>query len=437
MRTSIEQKTLKNGIKVITHESRQTSFASFCIAFGAGAHVVKKKETGLAHIVEHCIMNSTKKHTKEELSAFEKDHAASSNAATGEYFMSFIGDCFSKDLFLMLDVAFERIFEPAFDEKETEEEKQIIHQELDRELKSKRRIRDLKIEKTLFPKTYYNSLDTLGSHEGIDSVKVADLKKFAANYLTVKNMVVSVTGNVKIEQLSKYLLKKFKEKAQTGACVERACEKITAKSCYVNANLIENNSFRIYFHITDEWERKDRNFRAFFELADVLAGVGKESVLRQVLREQKQLVYSVFCRVCRTNKSSYLYIEFETTKLEQVFEQVVKVLLDVAKNGVSERLLNQSREKQRREILSREEDIRGRNPGSNAIDILFGQECSIKLFKELDEMDLSLTNEDVKAAAKKLLQNNRIVIAGDSKEFGEDCFKIFMKYYKKACKEFK
>ena len=437
IRTKIEQRVLPSGIRVLAQTSKDTSFVQFSIAFAAGSKFVKNKETGLAHFLEHCIMNSTKKHTDVELSQMERDRAAKSNAMTSAHCMQFVGSCFAKDIYYMMDIMFERIFEPAFKEDETENEKKIVYQEIERRMRDKQALKHFAIQEQLYPKTHLHPDDNLGTCEGLAGVTTQDLRRYAKQRFKPSNMVVCVAGNVSIGALCKYLNGKFEKSNIKPYVIKRESEIIKEKNAFIETNVIGNNQCVISIHTTDNFVRGSKQSLAYYMLSQVLSVVGKESVLNKRIREEKQLVYGIGTGAENWGKSQYCQIFFETTKLEEVFKEINNVLSDVAIHGVDERLLMQAKESIKRNILQRNEDIYGRSPTRMAADILFGEDCSMENFQKEDDILLGLTNEDIKNAAKSLLQNNRIVIATDSNVFGKKDSRKFIKYYNKACEKIK
>ena len=436
MRTIIKQKTLKNGIRVVTSSSKETSFVSYCVSFAAGTVFADKKHSGLAHFFEHCCFHSTNKHSKEEMVLIEKDHAAYSNASTSGRIMDFDGSCFAKDLYTILDLLFERLYDSKYDHKEIEDEKRIVHQEISRSLLDKKKQIFEKINKVLFPSIYVGSFKILGSHEELDDICDNDLKEFAKKYLLPSRMVVSVSGNVNISKLSKYLLKKFPEKSiEQPFVLQQEGEPKVGKNEYIEANLIENNSVKIYLHLTNDLQKGTREHISLSMLASVLSGMGFNSLFYRIIREEKQLVYSIATYLESYGKTEYFCIAFETTKLKDVLTEICNVLVDVAKNGVDERLLNHYKQWKKRSIEKRNEDIYGRPPHLASSKILCDEDCSQKYYDKIDGLALSMTNDDVKSAAKMVLNTGRIVIATDSKLFGEEQAKEFTKLFSKAKKK--
>src|SRR3989304_2745453 len=118
---------LKNGVKVISHEHKDSRTAYIEVRVKAGSKYCPPGKEGLAHFLEHMVMNGSKKYPGPLLMHREIDEIGGSiNAVTSkervEYFVKVARD----DLEKGLDVLLSLVSDPLLDEKELMGEKKIV-----------------------------------------------------------------------------------------------------------------------------------------------------------------------------------------------------------------------------------------------------------------------------------------------------------------------
>ena len=404
----IYKKTYSNGMRLVAVHT-DTAFAEYAVFFLAGQQYQKDKDSGVAHFLEHLLCGSTKNKTKKEIVEIEKSKGASTNAFTDYNELGFTGTCFSCDLHEMLDLQFERIFEPKLANDEFESERKIILEELFMR-QSRMKTPDYKhwlgIKKLLFPGAPIDEI--VGTKTKLENLTIEDLVAHKQRLLTPNNMTICVVGGVDIGALDAYLSKKFDQTKNTP--VEFAHKKrkvLPARKTLVTKS--NENSIGIYFHIPTDRKKPAECAKAYI-FSKML-----RSLLFDKVREESNLVYHIGTSIESHMDTFYLKINFFSTTPKKVFDVICKQLDEISKNGVEQKYLVFGNAKTRKEHAT---FLESKKPFSE-MRIINGE--ILKISYPIDETEkffqsaLETTNDHMKQMAKLLLDSKRIVVATKSK----------------------
>src|SRR3989344_4933819 len=196
---------LKNGITLI-HERKYTDSVAVEVMFKVGSNFETKKEAGLSHFLEHMLFEGTKKRkdSREIANEIEKYGGGFNAYTTGDRTAFFI-KIISKRFDIALDILYDMIANPVFDEKIIEKEKQVVLKEINMVTDDSRLHQWILFQKTLFERHPAKN-PTYGT---VETVKGFDRKYVAGYYFShyiPNNMIISVVGNVdKVkEKIEKY-----------------------------------------------------------------------------------------------------------------------------------------------------------------------------------------------------------------------------------------
>lgn len=434
MKYKIAQQTLKNGIRTYCRTSNQTEFVGFVIGFQAGSFK-SKSNSALAHFFEHCLRNSSQKTSSTEFSTREVDIAASSNAYTSDTMMGITGFCFAKDLYLMLDDAFERICYPKFDPKETEDERKIVAQEINMYVKDVVEQNALVVRSLLFPKYGKVENNIIGSEEDLKKIKICDLKRYHQKWFAPNNMFVAVQGNVDANKLKKYLFKKFPNNGQP-KIEEKLIENQPKGQIAYAYSIANKDKYTLRFGIGD-WDSCSRSGVNFRSLVVALSNLSFCSILKKRIREEKNLVYAISARMQSSRGKAYFAVEFCTTMFNQVVDEVLNILAEIATDGVSDRILKQVKATFNKYEIREQEDNFGAMLDSVLVMMSRGEDVSENRNKLLRKLINETTVEGLQEAAKQILNAKRLIVTSDTKEKDEEKLHYFFRAFDKTKRRLK
>ena len=244
--------TLSNGIQVI-HQQKSGDAAHFGLFVNVGSRDESEKETGLAHMLEHCMFKGTDNrkafHILNRLDNIGGELNAYTTKEETSIHSSFLKQYYQRAIELTFDIA----FNPTFPEKEITREKLIILDEFYayKENPSDQIFEDF--DQIVFP-NHSLGRSILGEPKHIKKAKRDQLTQFHSDYYHPENMVLSSVGDITTTQLQKWLEKYLPEKELSGKTVSRTApseytpiKKLVKKQVH-QAHIIIGNQAYAYSH---------------------------------------------------------------------------------------------------------------------------------------------------------------------------------------------
>lgn len=307
-----------------------------------------QNKSGLAHFVEHMIFSYTDKNTsKQEVSPYLKIESLGGEidcGTTKEYSVFGINTPtrhFSASIEILSNLVFNPIF--AVD-KETgnilfEQEKKVIIEEIksaedDRDI-ILREFAKIAWENHPLAEPILGSTDTVGG-----TICYNDLLQFYNEHYCGSNMVITISGNISIENTIKILEENIKK---YHLCEKKAVNRknisnqelpfLTTKEKYH----IERDLNQTYFLIGFLGPSIKSNDKYAMKLINIALGSGGSSRLFRKVRDEHRLAYFITTFQMSYEDTGYLailsYISPENVlKIENL---IIEELLDIQKNGLS------------------------------------------------------------------------------------------------------
>ncbi|MGB0806835.1 MAG: M16 family metallopeptidase [Salibacteraceae bacterium] len=211
--------SLSNGIQVI-HQQKSGEAAHFGLFVNVGSRDESENETGLAHMLEHCMFKGTSNrkafHILNRLDNIGGELNAYTTKEETSIHSSFLKQYYERAIELTFDIA----FNPVFPDKEIAREKLIILDEFYayKENPSDQIFEDF--DEIVFP-NHSLGRSILGQPKHIKRAKRKNLVSFHSDYYCPNNMVLSSVGDVSSTQLKKWLEKHLPEVTTKGKKVNR------------------------------------------------------------------------------------------------------------------------------------------------------------------------------------------------------------------------
>ena len=244
--------TLSNGIKVI-HQQKNGEAAHFGLFVNVGSRDENENETGLAHMLEHCMFKGTTNrkafHILNRLDNIGGELNAYTTKEETSIHSSFLKQYYERAIELTFDIA----FNPTFPDKEIAREKLIILDEFHayKENPSDQIFEDF--DQMVFP-NHSLGRTIIGEPKHIKKAKRKNLLGFHKDYYHPQNMVLASVGNVSVNQLKKWLEKHLPSDLGTGKMVTRISpteytpsQKTVTKQVH-QAHIIIGNQAYAYSH---------------------------------------------------------------------------------------------------------------------------------------------------------------------------------------------
>jgi zinc protease len=198
---------LDNGIKVLLIENPILPMIGINTVVKVGSAYETFATSGMSHMLEHLLFNGTDTMTQKELYDAADRIGGYNNASTSEYYTNYMMVTPSENIEEGIKIQSGMLFHSILPEDKFEKEKGIVLEEIAKSL-----AKPVAQEERNITSIIYNghalSLPTLGTYETIKGMDRDDVNNFYENYYVPNNMVMSVIGNFKSDQMIK-LLKKY------------------------------------------------------------------------------------------------------------------------------------------------------------------------------------------------------------------------------------
>jgi predicted Zn-dependent peptidase len=248
-----------------------------------------------------------------------------------------------------------------------------------------------------------------GSREIVNGITREQIVSYMEQFYVSENIVISIAGNFKEEQVINCLETHFSSIHQGGKQPE-ITNPIYYKSLYQKPKDMEQVHMNIAFDCIDY--SSDEKY--VLSVVNAILGGSENSRLFQVIREELGLVYSI-CSYGSSFQTAGLFhidVVLNPSKQKVVYDTIFHVINSLQENGISEEELFRTKEQIKTELIIGNESTRNRM-SSNGKALL-----SIGKIIPLDETIQSLqavTLEDVNAFMKHYLQkeNSSLSLVGN------------------------
>ncbi|MFT5878881.1 MAG: putative Zn-dependent peptidase [Salibacteraceae bacterium] len=367
--------SLSNGIQVI-HQRKSGDAAHFGLFVDVGSRDETETETGLAHMLEHCMFKGTTNrkafHILNRLDNIGGELNAYTTKEETSIHSSFLKQYYERAIELTFDIA----FNPTFPEKEIAREKLIILDEFYayKENPSDQIFEDF--DQIVFP-NHSLGRTILGEPKHIKKAKRSHLTSFHTDYYHPENMVFASVGDISATQLKKWLEKHLPVKEFAGKKVSRIApteyfqvEKIVKKQVH-QAHIVIGNQAYAYSH-----PKK----RSLILLNNILGGPSLNNRLNLNISEKHGFAYHLESNYSGFSDSGEfsIYMGTDHKQLDKSVELIYKELDKLKTKKLGTLQLNQAKQQIKGQIALGHE---------NGLNIMLALGKSLLTYGKVDLMD--------------------------------------------------
>lgn len=202
---------LPNGLHVILHQDRKAPVVAITVSYHVGSKNEDLNRTGFAHFFEHLLFEGTNNIKRGDWFKMVSGNGGQNNANTS-FDRTFYYEVFpSNQLELGLWMESERMLHPVINEIGVETQNEVVKEE--KRLRIDNQPYGQLVEnifKGLFKAHPYRS-PVIGSMADLDSAKLDEFKAFFKKYYVPNNAVLSIAGDLDIEQTKKWVAAYFSD----------------------------------------------------------------------------------------------------------------------------------------------------------------------------------------------------------------------------------
>ena len=397
-----------SGLKILVmpKENYSSTYAIFATKYGSIDTMIQMKDgsfkeipEGTAHFLEHKLFES------EDLDAFERfaKTGASANAYTSFDRTGYLFSCsanFKKNLEILLDF----VQNPYFTQATVEKEQGIIGQEID----MYKDVPDWEVMFNCLMNMYHNlpvRIDIAGTHESIAQISAETLYGCYDNFYNLHNMVLSVAGNVSVDEVIEVadkMLKPVEGKMAQRKVIDEPKEVV---SSYVEEKLsVATPQFMFGFKENrDTPERTAKEEVTMEILLDMISGQSSELYRR--LFDGKLINNSFGFEYFTGFGYSCVFFAGESTNPKAVADEIVKEIKSFRENGFDKAAFDRTKKKLYGRMIMGMNDVDG-IANNMAISYFAGED----IFTDF-EIYKTVTLEDVEELFKNTLDENYSVLS--------------------------
>jgi len=329
------------GSKIIFEKNSNFPSFSIFVLVRAGSNYENNNNNGYSHFVEHLIFKGTKKRNYYDIPKEVEGIGCDMNAYTGSEYTGYYIRGRDIKFYNASDVLFDLIQNATFPENEIEKEKQVIIQEYYSIEDSPEELSLIELKKAIWNDTPF-AYDTIGKIENIVNSNREKLYDFYSSYYDLKNIIISIYGNLEYENVINILNEKLNKNGSNKTINIKLEEPIFQKDIKIKNKETKQMHVSIGFQapsvVSDRYHRN-------LVLLNIIGG-GMSSRLFQKIRENLGLVYAIYSFNLSNNITGANVIYFASSKenLPKVLEEIKKEFNNMKKNGIKNDEIERSKE---------------------------------------------------------------------------------------------
>lgn len=301
-----------------------------CNIYG-GNYLETPNESGIAHLLEHILISSSKLCKKEKCDIFLDKHNIESNASAHDMYTNYYLKSIPNNTILMLKYLTSAILNPNITEKLLKNEKEAVRNELSMFMNDpKWKLYDTIYKNFYKPSGYKRSGDYELQLRLLDKISFSDIIKFLNKTRISECLMFTISGNFnkktvinffkslpKLENKNTCLMKSVKSMEQ--------CFTLEKKNIFVKNSKFTNTNILIYFPINLKVGNFEKPALGF--LTNIFSS-GLNSILLKRLRLDLNLIYSLSIDIDTNDCGTTLVISTETIdkNAKKVIYEIFKIL---------------------------------------------------------------------------------------------------------------
>ncbi len=279
--------TLKNGLRIATDQMKEIETVSIGVFIKTGSRNEDIKINGISHFLEHMAFKGTKKRSAKQIAEEFEGIGGYINAFTSRektvYYVKVLKEYAEFAVEFLADI----LQNSMFDKEEIKKESEVILQELAMTIDTPDDIVFDYFQETAFPNQALGR-SILGIEKNIRKFSSADFIKYIEKHYSYENMVISACGNIKKEDLTKWVTKYFTKLSKNA--IETAEKSLYVGGFFKKEKKLEQVNYLLGFKGVSYHDKKYYDA----QILSMILGGGMSSRLFQELRENHGLAYSVY-----------------------------------------------------------------------------------------------------------------------------------------------
>lgn len=407
---AFEQYTLENGLHVILHQDKTTPIVAVSVMYHVGSKNENPERTGFAHFFEHLMFEGSANIGRGEFDKYMQNAGGTLNANTTfdrTYYFEVLP---SNQVALGLWLESERMLHARVDEKGIETQREVVKEE-------RRQRIDNQPYGSILEETFKRAYSVhpykwpvIGSMKHLEAAEEADYKQFYADFYVPNNAVLSIAGDIDIEETKAQIAKYFGDIPKSASAVYRPRISEPALGREIRDTIYDNIQLPAVIQAYRIPAQGTKDYYAMDMVSRILSSGESSRLYRSLVDEQQKALFvgnfplaledpGVSLSFGITNMGVDVY------ELEKAIDgEVYKVQTELITEKEFEKLRNQIEA----EFVTSNSRVAGIAESLATYHMFFGDANLINT--EIDRY-LAVTREDIQSAAKRfLIPTNRVVL---------------------------
>ena len=204
-----QEYTLENGLHVILHQDKSTPIVAVSVMYHVGSKNEKPDRTGFAHFFEHLLFEGSENIGRGEYDKFVEKAGGTLNANTTydrTYYFEILP---SNQLELGLWLESERMLHAIVENKGVETQREVVKEERRQRIDNQPYGSILQESLSRAYKVHPYQWPVIGYMEHLNAAQEQDYKDFYHDFYTPNNAILSIAGDIDIEDAKKYIAQYF------------------------------------------------------------------------------------------------------------------------------------------------------------------------------------------------------------------------------------
>jgi zinc protease len=306
-----EKFTLENGLRVLVHEDKSTPMAVVNVLYDVGAKDESPEKTGFAHLFEHLMFGGSINipvYDEPLQTAGGENNAYTTNDLTN-YYCQLPAENIETAFWLESD----RMLSLAFSKKSLEVQRKVVCEEF-KEHYINKPYGDVwhKLRNLVYTTHPYKWMTIGASLKHVEDATLEDVKAFFKKHYNPSNAILTVAGNVDVQQV-KVLAEKWFGSIPAGEKYDRSLpvepKQTAPRMLEVKADVPLDALYKCW-HI---YPRTDDRYYTADLISDILSGGGSSRLYQSLVKEQ-QLFSNLDCYHMGSTDAGIMVIEGKLVK---------------------------------------------------------------------------------------------------------------------------
>jgi zinc protease len=400
---------LPNGLKVLLHEDHTTPIVAVSVMYHVGSKNEKPKRSGFAHFFEHLLFEGSENIKRGEFDDYINNAGGMNNANTWYDRTYYYEVLPSNQLALGLWLESERMLHAKVEQVGVETQRQVVKEE--RRQRTDNQPYGKLLEETLkrLYKVHPYKSSVIGSMEDLDAAQEIDYKTFYKDFYRPDNAILSIAGDIDIEQSKKLIETFFKDIPKGKGEIQRkfpqepAITKVRRDTVYDNVQL---PAVIFAYHIPAQGTP---DFYAVKMLGMVLSQGESSRMQKNIVDEQQKAVFAGSFPLELEDPGANICfgianLGVEVADLEKSMEDVIS---DLQVNLITEDEFQKLQNQVENDFVSANNSVAGIAESLAQYEMYYGDATLINT--ELERYR-KVTREELRAAANKYFNKNARVV---------------------------